>query len=567
MIFITGDTHGDFDRFTSRNWPIGKTLTKDDYVIICGDFGGVWNYPGHKSYDQQEYNLNWLNDKPFTTLFVDGNHCFSNDTELLTKNGWENIVDLYNKENIELAQFQIETGEISYACPLHRIIHYEERLLNIYGPNTDLLVTENHDLIVSGKKVAANYICSNKIKESDTRMSGLYNNKGVDLSDEDIRILTWVIMDGTMVNHAKYMPNSKKITIQFKLSRQDKIEKLKNLLTEMKIPFTFKPATKSGINKLQSYYIRIYGDYSKKIYNQLGGIKTIPCNWKTFNTHQLNIFLGTLKDTDGNAPVGGNSIRWCSADTSNVNIVQEMCIKNNYMFKYTTIINRGFNNAKLQYNCTIFNQRDYMDVYYLKHETYCYNNNVYCFTMPLGTLICRRNGKVSFVGNCNFTQLYAYPQIKKFYGTVGQIRESVLHLRRGQVYAINNKKFFCFGGAESIDKHMRQEGLSWWPEEMLSHAEMDLGLENLQKNTYQVDYIITHTAPTTIVSMLGYTSTPRGVYDNSYDYIKYTDPTTKYLEHIAQTVKFKYWFFGHFHERQQLGKYIVLYKEIIKLEE
>lgn len=46
-----------------------QTMTKQDYVIICGDFGGVWD--GSK---REKYWLDWLEDKPFTTLFVSGNH-------------------------------------------------------------------------------------------------------------------------------------------------------------------------------------------------------------------------------------------------------------------------------------------------------------------------------------------------------------------------------------------------------------------------------------------------------------------------------------------------------------
>ena len=42
MIYITGDCHKDFSRFTLENFPEQKQMTKDDYVIICGDFGGVW---------------------------------------------------------------------------------------------------------------------------------------------------------------------------------------------------------------------------------------------------------------------------------------------------------------------------------------------------------------------------------------------------------------------------------------------------------------------------------------------------------------------------------------------
>ena len=68
-VYITGDCHGDFQRFTTRNFPQLKGLGRDDYVILAGDFGGVW--AGEQA---DGYKLDWLEDKPFTTLFVDGNH-------------------------------------------------------------------------------------------------------------------------------------------------------------------------------------------------------------------------------------------------------------------------------------------------------------------------------------------------------------------------------------------------------------------------------------------------------------------------------------------------------------
>jgi predicted phosphohydrolase len=69
--FLTGDTHGDFTRFSSDNFPIGKTLTKDDQVIILGDFGLIWNEQLSKS---ELYWKHWLEQKPWTTFAVLGNH-------------------------------------------------------------------------------------------------------------------------------------------------------------------------------------------------------------------------------------------------------------------------------------------------------------------------------------------------------------------------------------------------------------------------------------------------------------------------------------------------------------
>ena len=73
MIYVTGDTHQNFKRFTKqgrKRFPYN--FSKDDYVIICGDFGGVWNKD--KESKQETMLMDWLDCKPFTTLFVDGNH-------------------------------------------------------------------------------------------------------------------------------------------------------------------------------------------------------------------------------------------------------------------------------------------------------------------------------------------------------------------------------------------------------------------------------------------------------------------------------------------------------------
>ena len=42
MIYVTGDTHGNFRRFQPEYFPKQAGMTKNDVVIIAGDFGGVW---------------------------------------------------------------------------------------------------------------------------------------------------------------------------------------------------------------------------------------------------------------------------------------------------------------------------------------------------------------------------------------------------------------------------------------------------------------------------------------------------------------------------------------------
>lgn len=67
-IFITGDCHAEYKKFSFKAFPEGRSLSKEDFVIVCGDFG-LWDESA-----EQEYWLDWLEERPFSTLWIDGNH-------------------------------------------------------------------------------------------------------------------------------------------------------------------------------------------------------------------------------------------------------------------------------------------------------------------------------------------------------------------------------------------------------------------------------------------------------------------------------------------------------------
>ena len=74
-IYITGDSHGELSKLSKfkKKMKMNDTpLTKDDYLIIVGDFGFIWdNIPSR----EEKYNLNWI-DEYFEgkVLFIMGNH-------------------------------------------------------------------------------------------------------------------------------------------------------------------------------------------------------------------------------------------------------------------------------------------------------------------------------------------------------------------------------------------------------------------------------------------------------------------------------------------------------------
>ena len=52
-----------------RDWELGDSLTSDDYLIVAGDFGFPWDFSAEECAD-----IAWLESRPYTVLFVDGNH-------------------------------------------------------------------------------------------------------------------------------------------------------------------------------------------------------------------------------------------------------------------------------------------------------------------------------------------------------------------------------------------------------------------------------------------------------------------------------------------------------------
>lgn len=182
----------------------------------------------------------------------------------------------------------------------------------------------------------------------------------------------------------------------------------------------------------------------------------------------------------------------------------------------------------------------------------------------------------------NFDRLYSDEfEIVDFHGgKAHKIRENIYHLMRGHVFEFDGKKFFAFGGASShdiddgiLDKEMflsedqflktvrlwnymgkmfRVNHMSWWKQELPSQEEMDFGEEILRKHDYKVDYVITHSLPQEICSVLGF-----------HD----PDTITTYFNKLLQNgLKFKSWYAGHFHKDDwQFGQYNILYHKIERI--
>ncbi len=177
----------------------------------------------------------------------------------------------------------------------------------------------------------------------------------------------------------------------------------------------------------------------------------------------------------------------------------------------------------------------------------------------------------------NFERLYSYPVKDWHGGKVHEIRPHVLHLMRGQVFEIEDKKFFTFGGASSHDvsggilepddpefdtkKRFLEESWrpyrinhrTWWKEELPNEEEMEEGRRNLQAHGWKVDYIVTHCCSSSTQAVMS-----GGTFD--------TDIENKYFEEIKEKTEYKKWFFGHYHKNINIfDKEIPIYEQIIRI--
>lgn len=155
----------------------------------------------------------------------------------------------------------------------------------------------------------------------------------------------------------------------------------------------------------------------------------------------------------------------------------------------------------------------------------------------------------------NFDLLYQYPVERFCGGQVHRISDRLYHLMRGEVYLFDGQTFFVFGGGFSVKKLTHSSPISVWEQEMPTESEYQNGISNLERANYQVDYVLTHVAPSSLAYIMG------------VNLVQEERVLNDYLEHLAKRVTFKKWYFGHHHRNMQSGAFTGLYSQVRRLGE
>lgn len=319
-------------------------------------------------------------------------HCLTPDHEVLTNNGWKYIKDI--SKNDIVVTYNTETDKLEYNnVDETHIYDVNEKLYHYTCRGYDTIVTSDHRVFCKkdnkplffnpkdGDPYNAEYI-----------LAGCMDKKGIDLSDDMIRLLVWIAADGSLEIHSNGSFNG----CRFHLSKQRKIDELTSLLNRIGITYSCNKQ-KDG----KKYKIRIMnGDYYKfgldtyfPNYN-----KILPSILKDVNKHQADVILQTYAITDGHIYNNRNTIQISTSKEVEKDLLQEIMVVNGYKCTYTE---RIFENPshKKAYIINV-NPKSYVNPLHLNCEMVDYNGKVYCLTVKNHTFMVRHNGKVYITGNC-----------------------------------------------------------------------------------------------------------------------------------------------------------------------
>lgn len=154
----------------------------------------------------------------------------------------------------------------------------------------------------------------------------------------------------------------------------------------------------------------------------------------------------------------------------------------------------------------------------------------------------------------NYSLLEQYPIVSFAGGQARQLRQRLYMLLPGEIYELEGQKIFALGGGQSEDVELRQEGKSWWPQELPSAQTLEAAAKNLAEKG-PADFILTHEAPQklrTAILMREEEPNRLGVF----------------LDRVMEREPYQKWYFGCYHiDRKVTRKHFAVYRQVLRLQE
>jgi len=373
------------------------------YIFLMGD---IFNVAGRNSAtspfesDPKEYEDAVEFFRPYAHRIIgaiDGNHeCFDDKTEILTEDGWANYKTI-NKETV-LYTYNQEKDLLEKETPKEiQRYDFDGELVRIKNRHTDLLITDNHRLLFNLSNGKFQTKPFNEVPVSKNRVgfisSGSQNQAEYDIKDDELRILAWLLADGSI-----YVKR-----IMF-YQRKSKHHLITNILDALEWKYSIRERDrdiKQICGKIlkkrpePSMEMTLLSPFNHRLIELTGGNKKrLPQFIYELSDRQFTVFLNSYIDGDGSRHIScPETSLMIYGEKQIIDDLQRACFLHGYRTSISEYREGDFRLNITKNKTTSF---DKFEEYVSKEK---YQGVIWDVTTNNDTVIVRRNGKVSITGN------------------------------------------------------------------------------------------------------------------------------------------------------------------------
>ncbi|HPQ23269.1 MAG TPA: ribonucleotide-triphosphate reductase, partial [Candidatus Paceibacterota bacterium] len=323
----------------------------------------------------------------------------SEDTEILTPEGWKNYEEVQIGDTIKtfnLENNQIENQKVTSVFKKH----YEGTMYHLQNRIQDQLISPKHR-VVRKKFQQGGYVLEpieeiyNLKSPFIIPIAGKNSNKEVDISDEQIKLMAWIISEGTIEKPTKNRCCYRVSIYQSKEKNKENYNEIIKLLRHFNLNYSEYETAALGENVCR---MRLDAESSKKIHQWFGtkeDVHFIPASLLNLSEKQSKLFLETYLKADG--------FEGCKISTTDLELLDQLqMITVNCGYGFTVLKRKPTIGKKDIYVLRIIKHKE---TYIQKIEKVNYKGIIWCPHTKNETIIARRKGKVFITGNTPFTNL------------------------------------------------------------------------------------------------------------------------------------------------------------------
>jgi len=314
-------------------------------------------------------------------------HCYSEDTEILTQNGWKLFGNLTEFDKVA----QYDEGLISFVKPLD--IVWQEYEGDMYtDPTTNFKVTPNHRVLFKRYTSGANAIVrADEFKPSSDKryiVGGSKIGGSLNLSDAFIKLLVATQADGCLAKDCS--------AIQFSFVKDDKIARLEGILLELGEKYSKSTHFRKGRDETS---IRISsGSLTVQVRNYLSECKSFKDELLNLPYNKLKILINEVKYWDGTERSNGDVVL-DTTDKTACEFIQTVASLVGYKTNFNSYVKNTSFGVVSVYRVYISTNTLAVKSANKPLEVSHYKGFIGCVSVPSGLVLVKRKGEIVVSGN------------------------------------------------------------------------------------------------------------------------------------------------------------------------